>query len=83
MLAHVIQVVSGDKGEALLQVEGQVVAGDKMEAPSAQLRGIVQLSGQQKTWRGRAENYIIWPSLIIGATTDWLWTQIFFKWRHC
>lgn len=49
VLFHVPLVVSLKQGEALQLVEGQVVAGDKVEAPGAELVGIVQLRRQQKT----------------------------------
>ena len=50
MLGHVIQVVSRDVREAVVLVVDQVVAGDEVEAPGAQLRGIVELGGEQEAW---------------------------------
>lgn len=52
MLGHVVQVVSFEQREALLMVIGQEVAGDEMQAPGAQLGGVVQLGGEEETWKG-------------------------------
>ncbi len=52
MLGHMIQVVVLEQGEALLLVEGQEVAGDEMEAPGAQLCGVVELGSEKEAWKG-------------------------------
>ena len=52
MLGHMIQIVSSDVREAVALVVDQVVAGDEVEAPGAQLRGIVELGGEQEAWGG-------------------------------
>lgn len=51
VLLHVAEVLPLQQGKALQLVEGQVVAGDKMEAPGAELVGIVKLRRQKKTCR--------------------------------
>ena len=43
-----IQVVSLELGVAVLLTVGKVIAGDEMEAPGAELTGIVELSSEQK-----------------------------------
>lgn len=56
MLLDVVKVVPRQQGEALLLVEGQVVAGDEVETPAAELVGVVQLTGQQERYKeGRSE----------------------------
>ena len=52
MLGHMIQVVSRDVREAVVLAVDQVVAGDEVETPGAQLRGIVELGGEQEAWGG-------------------------------
>lgn len=48
MLSHMIKILFLEAGEALLLVEGVVVAGDEVEAPAAELGCIVKLRGQEE-----------------------------------
>ena len=43
VFSHVGKVVFSDEGEVLLLLEDEVVAGDEVETPAAELLGIVEL----------------------------------------
>lgn len=51
MFSDVGKVVVCDEGELFLVLEDKVVAGDEVEAPAAELLGIMELRGKQEACR--------------------------------